>query len=256
MSIKIILVQPEIPENVGFVVRSMLCYGASELAIVGRRRYTLKSKAYKTGYAASEILEQAKWFYTLGDAIADCEITVGFSRRWRTSTALRFLGLDESVPTWNVHSKMGLVFGRESQGLSAEEMRLLDQMVYIPLEHKNMSLNLSHAVTVVLHQIYTQSPKSNHPLRMSRHLKGSNQEQRGPIPSDGAKPRDDAMEKAVSYEDREKYFSKLMCVLDTKKQFEGNKGEARRRYARQLWQKLAPTRGELDFLYGLFSDLS
>jgi len=315
MSISVILVSPEIPENIGFVARSMKCFGAKQLILVGVRRHSKKSRAYKTGHSAKEILESALYFPTLAQALAPFELSIGFSRRWRGSSGLPFFGLEEFTPTLRGSTQLALVFGRESQGLNAEELALLDRLVYIPMEHPNLSLNLSHAVGIVLHEMYNRMPLFKHPLRgvyrpssgreatpsqlstdprkaelgttgQSVHneytqgeilackeaqnplsqsgcsddgfldSRSKNQNSYAPQPSPGARPQKEDLGGAASFEKREAFFSNWMLALEKQGAFTGNKAEARKRYCRQLWQKISPTTGELDFLYGLFSGLS
>jgi TrmH family RNA methyltransferase len=164
-NIKVILVEPEIPENVGFVVRTMHCYGISQLALVRKPRYRARSLAFKTGHVGNEILKQAQYTSTVEEAIADCQYAVGFSRRHRKNIGIRSYTLQEAAPLLPFPQKVALVFGKESQGLSTEDCLPMDRMIHIPMVDEVLSLNLSHAVTVVLHEIFTRVPYSQNPIR-------------------------------------------------------------------------------------------
>jgi TrmH family RNA methyltransferase len=147
----IILVEPEHPHNVGFVARSMRSNGLCDLRVV-RKSKPLPKKCYDTAHASADILDSAKLFPTLKEAIADCSYAVAFSRRL-FDTVVPHVSLPE-LPSLckNKNGTVALIFGRESRGLSFEEIELCGVQCEIPVAGL-MSLNLSHAVSVVSYEL-------------------------------------------------------------------------------------------------------
>jgi len=147
----IILVEPEHPHNIGFVARSMRSNGLSDLRIV-RKSKPLPKKCYNTAHASSEILDNAVLFPTLNEAITDCSFAVAFSRRLFDSV-VPHISLPE-LPSFckNKNGTIALVFGRESRGLSLEEIDLCAMQCEIPVAGQ-MSINLSHAVSVASYEL-------------------------------------------------------------------------------------------------------
>jgi TrmH family RNA methyltransferase len=147
----IILVEPEHPHNVGFTARSMRSNGLSDLRIVCKSS-PLPRKCYKTAHASAEILDNAKLFRTLKEAIADCSYTVAFSRR-QFDTIVPHIALPElPVLCREKSGTIALIFGRESCGLSFEEIELCAVQCEIPVAGL-MCLNLSHAVSVASYEL-------------------------------------------------------------------------------------------------------
>ena len=147
----IILVEPEHPHNIGFVARSMRSNGLSDLRIV-RKSKPLPKKCYDTAHSSAEILDNAKIFPTLKEAIADCSYTVAFSRRL-FDTVVPHCSLPELPPLFKGKTgTMALIFGRESRGLSFEEVEICAAQCEIPVAGQ-MSINLSHAVSVASYEL-------------------------------------------------------------------------------------------------------
>jgi len=147
----IILVEPEHPHNIGFVARSMRSNGLSDLRIV-RKSQPLPRKCYNTAHASAEILDKAKIFPTLREAIANCSYAVAFSRR-QFDTVVPHIALPElSALCKEKTGIVALIFGRESRGLSFEEIELCAVQCEIPVAGL-MSLNLSHAVSVASYEL-------------------------------------------------------------------------------------------------------
>ena len=147
----IILVEPEHPHNVGLVARTMRSNGLCDLRIVCKSK-PLPRKCYHTAHASAEILDNAKLFGALTEAIADCSYTVAFSRRL-FDTVVPHVPLSELPPLCREkNGVIALIFGRESCGLSFEEIELCGIQCEIPVAGQ-MSLNLSHAVSVASYEL-------------------------------------------------------------------------------------------------------
>ena len=151
MDLRVILVGPENPLNVGFVARAMRCLEVDELSLV--TDWTeLPPEARVTGVAAPAVLDAARLVPTLAAALEGCDTAVAFSRR---PLALEQREFDlPAVPAAlsDRQGRVALVFGRESNGLTREEAGLCPWLCRIP-STPGISLNLGQAVAVALYQL-------------------------------------------------------------------------------------------------------
>jgi tRNA/rRNA methyltransferase len=158
-SCRIVLVGPENPRNVGFAARAMLAFGASELVLAGVSWKEVPAEARKTGVAAPEILDAARFEPDLAAALRGCAAAVAFSRRPTTLRQEEFV-LPAVPPGLGASGKTALVFGRESNGLTREELALCPFMARIPAQ-KGVSLNLGQAVAVGLFALTAPEPRGS-----------------------------------------------------------------------------------------------
>jgi tRNA/rRNA methyltransferase len=221
-----VLAGPEQPANVGFTARAMACYGLDDLRIVGRPGIAAAEAARKTASGGEAVLESAACFNDLAAAVADADVALGFSRRARDPSQ-RIHDLEEAPSLSAGSIRTALVFGCESQGLSREETLRCSHLVRIPMASETLSLNLSHAVAIAL---YAMSP---------------GQAAKAPAP---------ASERATLGES-ERILSESLSLLARKEAFRPAKAEAQTEYLRLLWQRLQPTRAELEFLAGMLKKL-
>lgn len=148
MGLRVVLVGPENPLNVGFVARAMRSFGVSELVIVSSGWKKMPAEAGVTGVCAPEILDAARFEPDLEGALRGCATAIAFSRR---PTALRqdAFTLPGTPASLNREGTVALVFGRESKGLTRAEAALCPYLARIPCEN-GVSLNLGQAVSVAL----------------------------------------------------------------------------------------------------------
>lgn len=154
--VAVILVRPQIPENVGFVARSMKAFGFDDLRLVSDpARWSLNSPAYRTASGAEDRLLNMAVFETLEEAVADCQRAYAFSRREHAFHRPRIHLKEWAQLDWRAHPglQVGLLFGPENAGLTNEDKYLCDSVVEIPLQAETLSLNLAHAVAIVLYEL-------------------------------------------------------------------------------------------------------
>jgi TrmH family RNA methyltransferase len=160
----IILVEPKNSGNIGAVARAMMNFDAEHLHLVNPCE--LDNVCYARAMHATKILDTARTFSCFEDAVKNLDYLVATSSI-ESKTDKRHLRnplfLEEfAEKVGDVEGKIGLVFGREDYGLFNEEIAACDIMMKIPTSGSYPSLNLSHAVTVVLYSIYhrkTDIPK-------------------------------------------------------------------------------------------------
>lgn len=148
----VILVRPDSPENIGLAARGMANTGFSDLRIVGLDK--LEPPAWRTAVHAESIIEGARFFSSLEDAVSDLQFVLGSTARVRHDFPLVTLAegvrrLDE----YPAAARVGLVFGNERTGLTQEEIGLANTRFHIPQAARQPSYNLGVAVTLTLHAI-------------------------------------------------------------------------------------------------------
>jgi len=145
--------------NIGAAARAMKNFGLRDLRLVACCPHLTKT-AYMYAVQARDVLESARVFSTLEDALEESSLAVAFTRR---SGKLRRCRMDVSdLPAWvsNRAGKGGvaLVFGREDKGLTNAEVRLCDVAVRIPSSSELPSLNLAQSVLVAAYELF-RSPQ-------------------------------------------------------------------------------------------------
>ena len=159
MNLHLVLVEPAGPLNVGSVARLCANFGVAELRLVAPRCDPLDPEARRMAVHGLQQLEQARLFPSLPAALADCGRVVAATGRCE-GAPLPLLPPAEALP-WliagsPVHggNAVALVFGREDRGLSNDELLLAGRLVRIGTGAAYASLNLSHAVAVLLHELH------------------------------------------------------------------------------------------------------
>jgi tRNA/rRNA methyltransferase len=150
--IYIILVEPIYQGNVGAVARIMNNFELTHLRIVG----SIPSKNdFYLAVHSEELLDNAEIFPDLKSAIKDLDRTIAVSRR---KGKLKPVDLTPEITgmyvTENPGLNIGLIFGRETWGLTDEEASLCQMRCYIPANPKFPSLNLAQAVAILTYEIY------------------------------------------------------------------------------------------------------
>lgn len=148
MDLRVVLVGPENPLNVGFVARAMRAFGAEDLVIAGSSWRTMPPEARRTGVSAPEVLDDARFKDDLAGALKDCATAVAFSRR-PTDLRQDEFTLPGMPASLSLKGRTALVFGRESKGLTRAETALCPCLARIPCRN-GVSLNLGQAVAVAL----------------------------------------------------------------------------------------------------------
>ena len=147
----VVLVEPAGPLNVGSVARLCANFDVGELRLVAPRCDHLGEEARRMAVHGVWLLEQARLFPSLSDALADCCRVVATSGR-RSGEPLP-LQAPEPALRWLAQARgpCALVFGREDRGLSNDELLQAGQLLTLGSGDAYASLNLSHAAALVLH---------------------------------------------------------------------------------------------------------
>ena len=169
MEVYFILVKPAVPENVGFVCRSLKNMGQSHLWIVASEAHTQQG-ARNTAYEAHDLLERIETFDTLDAAVMDMDLVIGTTGKPRK---LRYEVISsDQLPTFlqeksGITSKVAIVFGSESNGLSKEEENRCDVLSTIPMKTTYPSINLSHSVMIYAYELMKRDNKESQRVLVS-----------------------------------------------------------------------------------------
>ena len=189
MTLHLVLVEPAGARNLGSVARLCANFGVAELRLVAPRCDPLGAEARQMAVHAQAVLESAPQFADLAAALADCGRVVAATGRLEgaplplhgPAAALDWLGAGEPPPApaavapaagatpeagaappgpLPVALPVALVFGREDRGLSNDELLLAGRLLRLDAGSAYDSLNLSHAVAVVLHEWHQRRGKT------------------------------------------------------------------------------------------------
>lgn len=152
----IVMVETSHPGNIGSAARAMMTMGVSDLRLVAPQK-PFSHDTWALASGADDIVKNARIVPDLQTAIADCQVVIGSSAR--SERTLRWPQMDsrecgiyaaEKLP----QARVALVFGRESSGLSNEELELCNRLVHIPMAPKAFSLNIAAAVQVLSYECF------------------------------------------------------------------------------------------------------
>ena len=149
-----ILVKPQLGENIGACARSMKNFDFSKLYIVDPKINFPNNKAKATSVGAYDIINKAKVFDKVEDAIKPFNLVISLSAR-RRDINKKHISLNEFQSI--IKKKLlniGLMFGPEASGLSNKDLSYSNYILQIPTSSKYKSLNLSHSVTIVCYEIF------------------------------------------------------------------------------------------------------
>jgi tRNA/rRNA methyltransferase/tRNA (cytidine32/uridine32-2'-O)-methyltransferase len=156
----IILCRASEPGNAGAVCRAMKNMGLSRLRMVAPE-FADAEPVLTRAIHAGDVWHNAEFFDTLADAVTDCPLVVGTTRRRgrkRKSVTLEPRALAQWLagrqPTLNASAQVALVFGNERTGLEDDELKLCNVASHIPVSENFPSLNLSHAVQVYAYELF------------------------------------------------------------------------------------------------------
>jgi len=152
--LRVVLVAPRNPLNIGAAARAMSNFGVMEMRLVNA--YDVAFREAKSAVNAAKVLEDAREFPTVADAVADCTLVVGTTSIGPRALEhpLRRLELGGRVIARKLASApVALLFGSEKFGLSNEDMAYCHWLTRIPTREEHQSMNLGQAVAVCLYEI-------------------------------------------------------------------------------------------------------
>ncbi len=152
-NISIILIKPQMGENIGATARAMKNFGLRDLRIVSPRDGWPNEKAHEMSAHASDIIESARIFNSIEEATADLNILFATASKPRDMVKEVITPSQASalIPST---AKAGFIFGKESSGLDNYDISHCNYLISIPVSPEYDSLNLAQAVCVIGYELF------------------------------------------------------------------------------------------------------
>jgi tRNA/rRNA methyltransferase len=148
----VILVEPQLGENIGAAARAMLNSGLSELRLVRPRDGWPNEKAIATAVGAESVLQKARIYESTAEAIADLSRVCATTARHREmikAVVTPRQAISDLRAAAGRGERTGVMFGPERAGLTNDDLTLADTLVSVPLNPRFSSLNLAQAVLIL-----------------------------------------------------------------------------------------------------------
>jgi len=227
-NVRIVMVHTSHPGNIGAAARAMKNMCLSDLVLVSPQGFP-SAEATSRASGADDVLAAARVVGTLAEAVSDCRVVIGASARLR-SVAWPLVDPRECAQMAAAEARKGpvsIVFGRESSGLSNEELDLCTHLVHIPTNPGYSSLNVAMAVQVISYELM--------------------QARGGELPTE----REDS--RVASNAEMEGFFSHLEQALDEIGFTDERRAEKLLRRLRRLFHRAEPDSEEVNILRGILS---
>lgn len=232
MSIRIVLVRPSHPGNIGSAARAMKTMGLDSLWLVAPERFPA-SEATVMAAGADDLLQRARAVPDVRTAVADCGLVVGTTARgrhlpWRIveprEAALEIAAAAQA-------SEVAILFGNERAGLDNDELQLCHRLLTIPTGSAYASLNLAMAVQVVAYEVCL-----------------AQRDRAGGVPTRGAGPVP-----LANVREMEQFYAHLAQVLD-EIDFRDRTGSGHlMARLRRLFQRTVLDQNEMNILRGILT---
>ena len=157
--LRIVLVSPRNPLNIGAAARAISNFGFSHLRLVNA--YEVAFREARSAVNASEIMQSAREFSTVAEAISDCSLVVGTTSLGHRELQhpMRRLEYGGGLLARHLASEpAALLFGSEKFGLSNEDLSYCHWLIRIGTREEHSSMNLGQAVAVCLYELRRQRP--------------------------------------------------------------------------------------------------
>lgn len=152
----IILVQTQMPENIGAAARAMMNFGLNDMRLVAPRDGWPNSRAYDLAGHAAPILDNARVFASLNEAVADRKRVYAATARAREMVKPVFTPA-EAMEKMQAEEDVALVFGPERTGLANDDVAIADAIITIPTASDLTSLNVGQSVVVLAYEWYQRA---------------------------------------------------------------------------------------------------
>jgi tRNA/rRNA methyltransferase len=151
----IVLVEPQLGENIGAAARAMANFGLRDMRLVAPRDGWPNRKARPAASGAVHVLDEARVFATMAEAVADLQFVYATTARTRDLPKQVFgprAAIAELRARAGSGQAVGILFGRERWGLTNEEVALADAIVTFPVDPAFASLNLAQSVLLMSYE--------------------------------------------------------------------------------------------------------
>jgi tRNA/rRNA methyltransferase len=162
----IILIDPQLGENIGMVARAMWNCSLTDLRLVRPRDHWLNEHTLKAAAGASDRLNETKVFATTQEAIADLHWVFATTARPRCME--KIINTPKEAADYMVQNptlKTGILFGRERSGLHNDDIAMANVVIEIPMNPDYSSLNLAQAALICAYEYHQAWLQDSHSLK-------------------------------------------------------------------------------------------
>lgn len=230
--VRIVLVEPQHPGNIGAAARALKNMGLFKMSLVSPRHHP-HPEAFALAAGAADVLTAAQVCPTLYSAISDCARVVGTTARNRylshpVYTPREWTARLQAKP---VSGDIAILFGRERVGLTNAELDLCQELIAIPTSREYSSLNLAQAVQVMCYELHLAAPEEtrNKVVTAARHT--------------------------VSQGEMERFYAHLEETLVDTGFLDPENPRLLMRRLRRLFGRLEPDANEMNILRGILNSV-
>jgi TrmH family RNA methyltransferase len=244
--LRIVLVEPTHPGNIGAAARSAKTMGIAHLVLVKPRKYP-HTEASKRAAGAEDVLDSALVVEDLATALSPCSLVFGTSVRdrevsWPTVSPRQAAEQAQHYFEQDSQDQIAIVFGRENSGLTNAELELCHAQIRIPANPQYSSLNLASAVQIIAYE-----------MRLHDHLEemGDNPQSvaSSPVPLTGIQKR----QQRATHEQQQGHLQHLEETLALLEFAKSHKSPVLMRKLSRLYNKADLTVEEVQILRGILT---
>ncbi len=176
----VVLVEPQLGENIGMVARAMGNFGLTRLRLVNPRDGWPNAHARRSASGADHVLDAVELFDTVQAAVADCTLLYATTARAHDQAkpvVAPVAAAAESLAHLATGGRVAILFGRERYGLQNEEVALADRIVTFPVNPAFASLNLAQAVLLMGYEWFKHATDNALPYAMPERSERASQHQ-------------------------------------------------------------------------------
>ena len=156
LNLVVVLVEPNGPINVGSIARLCSNFGVNELRIVSPQCDVFSLEVKKMALKGQGYIDNCKIFNSIQEAIFDCDLVLATCGRIDLSKDIECESpedISKWISSFEEINNLGILFGREDRGLSNKELLFAHKIFNIKTSQNYPSLNLSHAVSIILYEL-------------------------------------------------------------------------------------------------------
>src|SRR5580658_10090304 len=232
----VILVEPQMGENIGAAARAMANFGLARLRLVKPRQAWPNDKAHMMAAGADRILDGAVLYDDVPSAIADCTFVLATTARSHDQAKPVISPAEaaaEIAPRVAVGETVGILFGRERNGLENDEVALADCIVTLPVNPAFASLNLAQAAIIVAYEWFKLQSSGALPFAMPQNSQ------------------------PVGKQQLLAFFAAIVRELEKVEFFRPpDKRETMQINLRNIFTRMAPTQQDIQTLHGVLTSIA
>jgi tRNA/rRNA methyltransferase len=154
--IYVVFVEPESPGNIGFLARTMKNFGLTNLVLINPCK--MENESYYKAMHARDVVSNSETYYSLKEFLKSKEIDSAIGTTGNAGGSYNVARIavspEQLADTINYNGNIALIFGREGNGLSNEEISLCDVIVSIPTHDYYPILNITHAAAIIFYEMF------------------------------------------------------------------------------------------------------